>query len=163
MSYLITTFLIFSLRSKFGIESLSSLVEGLFLEKWSPSQNETFFNTSEKLLKNRNWTFPVVPYFTRKLDFAPNSLTKINSNIQNSMVMFDRKYSFRANLVQKIKVDSLTWNLVLRILETCRIQWWCSHFFEIVNTRILVPRLMWIFRVQWCSSFFFYFDRKYLF
>ena len=35
-----------------------------------PSKIESFINTSKKLLKNRNWTLPVVPYFTRKLEFA---------------------------------------------------------------------------------------------
>ena len=57
--------------------------------------------------------------------------THTNSNIQNAMVMFtfsifDRKYSLRANLIQKIKIFSLTWNLLPRVIRICRIQWWCS-------------------------------------
>ena len=66
--------------------------------------------------------------------------TYTNSNIQNSMVVFtlsifDQKYPFWANLVQKVKIISLSWNLVPTIIQTCRIQWWYSLFpFLIRNT-----------------------------
>ena len=73
----------------------------------------------------------------------------IDSNIQDWMIMFnfsvfDWKYSFWANLsqkinivslswnmlpvVQKIKIVSLNWNLVLRLNRIWRIQWWYSLF-----------------------------------
>ena len=42
--------------------------------------------------------------------------------------VFYRKYPFLVNLVQKIKIASLSWNLVLRVIRRCRIQWWCSLF-----------------------------------
>ena len=35
-------------------------------------QNESFVNTSRRLLKNRNKTFPAVCYFTWKLQLVPN-------------------------------------------------------------------------------------------
>ena len=35
-------------------------------------QSKGFDSTSKNLLKNRNWTFPVVHYFTWKLDFVLN-------------------------------------------------------------------------------------------
>ena len=59
--------------------------------------------------------------------------TWINLNMQNLMVMFifsffDQKYSFLVNLVQKVKVVSLSWNLVLKLIWICRIQWRCSLF-----------------------------------
>ena len=42
------------------------------------------------------------------------------------------KYLFRANLVKKkqkkIKTVSLSWNLVPRLIQICRIQWCCSLF-----------------------------------
>ena len=62
-----------------------------------------------------------------KLKFS----TQIKSNLQNSTVMFifsvfDHKYPFPANLVQKIKIVSLSWNLIARLISICRIQWWCS-------------------------------------
>ena len=43
----------------------------------SPFENENLANTSKKLLKNRNWTFPVVRYFTWKVQFASNTLSMI--------------------------------------------------------------------------------------
>ena len=42
--------------------------------------------------------------------------------------VLDEKNSFWANLVQKIKVVSLSWNLVPRLIWICGIQWWCSLF-----------------------------------
>ena len=55
--------------------------------------------------------------------------------MQNSMVVFiftvlDRKHTFLVNLVQKIKIVSLSWNLVPRLIRICRIQWWCSFCFR---------------------------------
>ena len=55
-----------------------------------------------------------------------------NSNIQNSMVLFfysvfDWKYPFWANLVEKVKIISWSWNLVVRLIRICRIQW-CNGF-----------------------------------
>ena len=54
-------------------------------------------------------------------------------NMQSSMVQFifsdlDWKYPFGANLVQKFKIVSLSWNLVSRLIWICRIQWCCSLF-----------------------------------
>ena len=66
--------------------------------------------------------------FKMKLD------TSTNSNIHNSMVMitfffvFDRTYSFWANLVQKLKIVSLKWNLITGLIRICRIRWCCSLF-----------------------------------
>ena len=56
-------------------------------------------------------------------------VTYTNSSMQNSMVMFilsvfDWKYPFWANLVQKVKIISLSWNLVPRVIRICKIQWW---------------------------------------
>ena len=100
--------------------------------------------------------------------------TYSNFNIQNSMVIFtfsvfDWKYPFWANLVQKIKVISLSWNLVPTLIRICRIEWWCSLFFifgrkypvwdnlvqkiKIVSLRCnLIPKLIRICWIQWCCS-----------
>ena len=56
-----------------------------------------------------------------------------NSNMENSMVIFnfsifDWKYPFWVNLVQKFKIVSLSGNLVPRLIWICRIQWWYSPF-----------------------------------
>ena len=48
----------------------------------SSSQKENFVNTRKRLLENRNWAFPVVLYFTWKLEFFSNilSVTVASSN-----------------------------------------------------------------------------------
>ena len=56
-----------------------------------------------------------------------------NSNMQNSIMLFsffvfEWKYPFWANLVQKVKIISWIWNLVARLIRICRIQWCCSLF-----------------------------------
>ena len=56
--------------------------------------------------------------------------TKINSNMQNSVVIFifpflDRKYPFWVNLVQKSKIVSLNLNLIPTLLQVCKIRSWC--------------------------------------
>ena len=38
------------------------------------------------------------------------------------------KHPFWANLVQKITILSLSWNLVPALNWICKIQWWCSLF-----------------------------------
>ena len=42
-----------------------------------PCQNESFVNTSRKLLENRNQTLPVACYSTRKPEPAPDILRAI--------------------------------------------------------------------------------------
>ena len=39
--------------------------------------------------------------------------------------VFDLKYLFWINLVQKIKIASLSWNVVLRLIPIWTTQWWC--------------------------------------
>ena len=43
----------------------------------SPCQNESFVNTSRKLLENSNETFPVMRYFTWKLELVSDILRAI--------------------------------------------------------------------------------------
>ena len=52
--------------------------------------------------------------------------------MQNSMVMFtflvfDRKYPLLPNLIPKFKIVFVEWNLVLRVIWICIMQWWCWH------------------------------------
>ena len=42
------------------------------LSAQSFSRNEKFVSTNKNLLKNRSWTFPIVRYFTWKLEFVSN-------------------------------------------------------------------------------------------
>ena len=39
-----------------------------------------------------------------------------------------KQHIYCANLVQKFKIVSLSWNLAPRITQICRIQWWCFLF-----------------------------------
>ena len=78
------------------------------------------------------------------------------------------KYHFWANLVEKIKIVSLSWNLVPRLTWTCRIQWWVLVLFSVLDQIFfllqkikivslswnLVQRLIWIWRIQWWCLFF---------
>ena len=69
--------------------------------------------------KNQNFQF--------ELKFC----TYNNLNMQNSMMVFsfsvlNQKNLFGVNLVHKIKIVSLRWNLVPRLIRICGIQWWCS-------------------------------------
>ena len=78
--------------------------------------------------KNQNCQF--------KLKFG----TKTNLNMENSMVAFtlavlDWEFPFWENLIQAIKVVSLSWNLVPKLILICRIKWGCSLFpFSTGNT-----------------------------
>ena len=62
--------------------------------------------------KNQNCQF--------KLKFGSSA----NSTMQNAMALFifsvlDRKHPFWANLVQKIRIVTLSWNLLSRLIRTC--------------------------------------------
>ena len=46
----------------------------------------------------------------------------------SSLFFFDRKYTFWASLVQKIKIVSWRWNLAPRLIQIRKIQWCCSLF-----------------------------------
>ena len=49
--------------------------------------------------------------------------------------VFEWKYPFWVNLIQKPKIVSLSWNLVLRLIQICKIPWRCSFFlFSTRNT-----------------------------
>ena len=50
------------------------------------------------------------------------------SHENGPFAVLDQKYPFWVNLVQKIKIVSFSWNLVLRLIQICRTQWWCSLF-----------------------------------
>ena len=59
--------------------------------------------------------------------------SQANSNMQNSNVMFtfsvfDQKYCFWVNLLQKVRIVSLSRNLTPMLIWICKIQWWCSFF-----------------------------------
>ena len=96
--------------------------------------------------------------------------------MHDSMVMFaffifEWSCSFRANnLVLKIKIVILSWNLLPRLIRMCRIQWdvqflcfqpevffWANSVQKIKIISLswnFVFGLIWIWRIQWWCSFF---------
>ena len=87
--------------------------------------------------------------FLRKLDpknencqFKLKFGTKANSNMHNSILLstfsvFDCKFPLLANLVQKVKIVSLSWSLVASLIRIFRIQWCCSLFLFSTRTPFL--------------------------
>ena len=84
---------------------------------------------------------------------------------------FRLKTPFLGKFGPKIKIVSLSWNLVPRPIRICRIQWWCSLFLPstrnnpfwvnlVQKIKIvsfswnLVPALIWISKNQCWSSLF---------
>ena len=75
--------------------------------------------------------------------------TYTNSNMQNSMVMFTfsgfgQEFAFWANFIQKIKIASSRWNSRLKLIQICRIQWWCSLFLFLSGNTL--------FGQNWCKK-----------
>ena len=75
--------------------------------------------------------------------------------------VFNWKYLFWVNLVQKLKIISLSWNFVPRLIQICRIPWWYSLFLFSSGTTFLGKsdpknqnwaefrtRLIWICRIM---------------
>ena len=66
--------------------------------------------------------------------------TKTNLNMRNSMMMFkfsvfDYEYLLWANLVQRFKTVCSNLNLIQRLIQTYKTQWWCLFYlFQIENS-----------------------------
>ena len=109
--------------------------------------------------------------------------SKTNLDMPNSMMMFtcfafDHTYLPLTNLVQKFKIVCSKWNLIKRLIQICKIQWfylfyllytensypfWANLVQKIAFVSLswkLVLRLIRIWKIQWCS-FFSAFERKY--
>ena len=88
----------------------------------------------------------------------------------NTCSLLDRLFCFVELFLDKFgpktQIVSLSWNLVHRLIQICRISWWCSLFYlfdqkylfwvnlvqKIKTVSLswnLVPRLIWICRIQW--------------
>ena len=78
--------------------------------------------------------------------------------------VFNWKYLFWVNLVQKLKIIKLSLNFVPRLIQICRIPWWCSRFLFLTGNTFLgksgpenqncqselksCSRLVWICRIK---------------
>ena len=116
-----------------------------FLDRLGPkSQNCYFklkFGTSTNSNKQNSMVISVhfwlkILFFyklgwkNQNCQFKLKFVTKTNPSMKNSMVVFafsflDCKCRLWANLVRNIKIVSLSWNLVTRLIRICRIQWRC--------------------------------------
>ena len=89
--------------------------------------------------------------------------------------VFNWKYHFWVSLVQKLKIISLSWNFAPRLIQICRILWWCSLFLFLTGNTCsgkfdpkdqncqfelkFLTRLIWICRIMLkiCGVHFFCF------
>ena len=78
----------------------------------NPYQNENFVNTSKKVLKNRNWTFPVIPHFTWKTRVCPKYF--VRDCIWKKSFAFN--FLFKLDLLEKFG-NSKTFNIRLATLQ----------------------------------------------
>ena len=51
--------------------------------------------------------------------------------------VFNWKYLSWVNFVQKLKIISLSWNFVPRLIQICRISWWCLLFLILTGNNLL--------------------------
>ena len=123
----------------------------LYRQIWLKNNNKKTASVSWNLVTRTIWIcriqwlcslFPFFPFLTfwvklslknQNCQFELKFGNKTNVNMQNKMALFtfsvlDGKHPFRGNLVQKIKIFSLSWNLVPRLIQICRIKWHCSLF-----------------------------------
>ena len=95
------------------------------------SRNENFVSTSKSLPKNRNWTFPVVCYFTWKLEFASNILWIIFSG--NSFFLHQAQDSFKLDLFDNL-FNSRDFDTVLTLILSKYIVKKCWNLFYLITT-----------------------------
>ena len=104
---------------------------------------------------------PKIPFFVKFCPKIQNCLyivtfgTQSNLDMQNSMAMLTfplpyRKHPFWGNWIKKIKIFSLRWNLVPRLIRISRIQWWCTLFLFLTrdncsgqNLKLFVQSKIW--------------------
>ena len=114
-------------------------------------QNNEIFEII-KIFKNNRWT---IAYYTKSKCLLFIGLIVLLLNV------------FWVNLVQKLKILSLSLNLVFRLIWICKIPWWCSLFLFLTRNTFFgkfCPKnqncqfelkfgtthvLIWICRIQW--------------
>ena len=108
-----------------------------------------------------HWWCSLSSFFDWKYSFLANLVPKFIivyceiSKMQNSMVMFTF-YIFIAGsaLFGQIwpkKIFSLSWNFILRIIRTWRIQWWCSLFLFLIRSILFPEKFLWKIKFICCS------------
>ena len=109
-------------------------------------QNSKSFDTKNNSnIQNSMWKF-TFSVFDRKYCFWENLVQKLKIVILSlnfiHFSVFDLKYPFWANLVQKSKIVSLSWNSVqILIIWICRIWRWFSSLFSFETRNILLVQI----------------------
>ena len=62
--------------------------------------------------------------------------------------VFNWKCLFWVNLVQKLRIISLSWNFVPRLIQICRIPWWYSPFLFSTGNTFKIVSLRWNFALD---------------
>ena len=90
-------------------------------------QNNEIFEIF-KMFKNNSW---INFYYTK----SKRLFTTQKASPWTACSVFNWKYLFWVYLVQKLKNISLSWNFVPRLIQICRVPWWCSlSLFSTRNT-----------------------------
>ena len=79
-----------------------------------------------------------------------------SKSLRRLLVLFSTENTFFGKFGPKIKVVSLSWNFVPRLIQKCRIPWWCSLFFfdwkylfgQIWYKKIKIVSLSWNFALD---------------
>ena len=138
--------------------------------KWKEPSRQDITNFSFKMFKiMRSLRSSKCSKTTVELTFTIQKADTCSSWIACSV--FDWKYLFWVNLVQKQKIISLGQNFVPRLIQICRISWWCSLLLFLTGNTSSVKfgpkiqnchfelkfrtRLIWICRITWPSLFMF--------
>ena len=157
-------------RSKFNHDFIShdylhsAVLKTLYNFKIKRAHNQFFFQNV-----HNNKIFKIFRMFkaTVELTFLELTFTTQKANTFSPCTgcfVFNWKYLFWVNLVQKLKMISLSWNFVPRLIQICRISWWCSLFLFLTRNTFLdqfgprnqncqfelkyCTRLIWISRIM---------------
>ena len=71
--------------------------------------------------------------------------------------VLEHKRPFLANLIKKIKIVHLSWYLIPRLIQICRIQWWCLVFLFSTKNTLFWLNLVKKFKIISLVSFFFWY------
>ena len=115
-------------RSKFNHGYLHSAVwKALYNFKIKRAQearhNQYFF-----LNIQNNELFEIFKMFSTTVELTFTTQKANSCSPWTACSVFNWKYLFWENSVQKLKIISLSWNFVSRLIQICRIPRWCSLF-----------------------------------
>ena len=100
--------------------------------RWKQSRRQDITNFSFKMFKIiRSLRSSKCLKTTVELTFTTQKANACSP--WTACLVFNWKHLFWVNLVQKLKIISLSLSFVPRLIQICRIPWWCSPF--LLSTR----------------------------